>query len=353
MWKDSYLKNGASDFDREHGVYRVLEFIKFMDLREKEFINTFRFEGDEEFTRAKQRVFLKHLFKYGYAGILSTVKLLNDNAFEDIKDIVDVDKIIVDKAGNKIPLIIAPYKYDENERILKGTGTTSGYHNSGTRKTYETDITNTAYALFDNNHKSGYLWWLIPAYNAAMASTVLKKRLSLVDGKLVKNTVNNSADNQKFAGIYDVDLSFLDLSPSQISMTGSKSEEINVMSMLDQKLKKLDLSNGETVGDLMQFVQDHEQMVLTSHGVRTNINDGKKERSITADFESMETHWRRLENELKDQFEMFTEEYKQIFGKEIKVISIIDEILEDMREQDKEDEKKKDKGANNDKNNSN
>lgn len=328
------IQKYASFYDKDHQSYRVNKFISFMDLREKEFINSFKFEGDEEFTRAKQRIFLKLLFKYGYSGVVNTVNLVNDSFEEDTKSLIDalefdIRKVVEQELGNKIPVMVAPTHWGVDERVIQGKGITTAYNNT-IRKTYNVKYTNTAIAMFDNNHKNGYSWWLEAAYMYATAETVLKKRTALLDSKLVNNNVNNSFKNVKYDSIYDVDESFLEMSPAQTSMAGGNDEQINVSQMLDTKLKKLDISNGETINDLLDFVTSYEKIVMTRFGERTNVNEGKQERSITEDFKSMEIHWRRLENEFKDQLTMFIEDYKRIFGKEITLISLVDETIKEM-----------------------
>lgn len=334
---DKYEKY-SSFYDTDHATYRKNKFINFMDLREKEFINSFRFEGDDEFTRAKQRIFLKLLFKYGYSGVVNTANLINEQFEEDTQSLInilefDIKEIVTKQMGNKIPVMVAPTHWGVDERVVKGKGITTAYNNT-IRKTYNVASTNTAIAMFDNNHKNGYSWWLEAAYMHSTAETVLKKRTALLDSKLVNNNVNNSLKNIKYDAIYDVDQSFLEMSPTQTSMAGGNEEEINVTKMLDTKLKKLDISNGESVNDLLDFVTSYEKAVMTRFGERTNINEGKSERSITEDFKSMEVHWRRLENEFKDQLTMFVEDYKNIFGVELKLVSLVDEIIEEMDEKE-------------------
>lgn len=333
---DKYA-DGSPDYDKNHALFRTIEFIKFMELRRREFMNSFRFEGDEEFTIAKQRMLLKHTFNYGYAGIVSVAKsILKEEDYstvtEALADVgVSVDEVVEKELGDKIPVAILPYEWDTSERPVASNGVTAGMHNIG-RKTYKCDTTNSAVLMFDSNHKSGMWLWLAPAYMYATASTVLKKRLTLVDATIISNAVNNDVNDKRYENIYDVNKSFVSMSPAQTSISGNKPEAINVAAMLDTKLKKLDMSNGETINDLIDFVNAYENRILSIHGVRTNINQGKQERSITMDFESMEVQWRRLENEVKDQLEMFVEEYKRVFGKQLTVISLVDEVIKEMRD---------------------
>lgn len=335
---EKYSKGNISAFDTNHSSFRSYAFIKFMDLREQEFLASFSFEGDDEFTREKQRAFLKLCFRYGYAGIVDTERLIRGKIATEVNEAIDILEVplkdlVTKELGNKIPVAVLPSTWDINERVFQGTGVTLAKHNVG-RKTYQVSQADTAMLHFNNNGMSGYFWWFLPAYIHATGHTVIKKRLTMLDGKLVNNKVNNVNRGVQYDSVYKVDDSYLELAPSQESMTGSKSSDIDISKMLDTKLKRLDISNGETVNDLLAFMEKYEQVVMTSQGIRTNTNQGKQERSISMDFESMEVHWRKIEKDIKDFLDIFVRDYKRIFNKDLKVISLVDETIEDLREKE-------------------
>lgn len=328
---------GYNSFDTDHSSFRIYEFTKFMDLREKEYVNNFKFEGDENFTLAKQRTFLKQCFRHGYAGIINTSKIVQKNLSQDGLRLVEIlnlpiANIIKEVMSDHIPVAVAPILWDNTERFVQGTAFTTSRHNVD-RKVYRVSANDTAFLQFDTNHMSGMMWWLVPAYLKSLSSTVLKKRLSLVDGKIVQNTVNNDQADKTYDEIYNVNKSSVDLSPAQKSITGGSSNEINIMTMIDQKLKKLDMSNGESIVDLLSFVETHEKIIMMSQGKRVNLNEGKQERSISQDFESMEVYFRLLEQEAKDQMEMFIQDYKRIFGVQLTLKCLTDETLNELKEQ--------------------
>lgn len=336
--KYDYTKGQISALDKNHSEYRFFQFQKFMTLRKQEFINSVKFEGDKDFTLAKQRIFLKLLFEFGYAGVVNPEKIVKSKITDEQLDIInilefDLKNIVKKELGSHVPIAVFPTHWNENERVIKGTGVTAPRHNLG-KKTYQIDETNTAIAHFNQNHLSGYWWWLIPAYISSSTDLVIKKRLSLIDAKLVNNKVNNTFRNVNYDNIYDMESSFLELAPNQKSMSGSEANEINIERMLDNKLKKLDLSNGETINDLLEFMKEHEKKIFAEQGKRTNTNEGKNERSITQDFQAMEVHYRILENEMKDQMEMFIDSYEKVFGIRLTLISKIDETIQDLNAQE-------------------
>ncbi len=337
---DNYNNGFVSSYDKNHSDYRAFQFQRFMQLREKEYINNFRFEGDDEFTRAKQRTFLSMCFRYGYSAVLNTDIMVKDKlepimfVAADTYDI-DLDKTISDLNENKIPVSIFPSLWGNDRQPEAGIANTAAIQNDSDKKVYNFSNKNAAILTFDEEYRSGWWWWLLPAYDYAMGKTVGKKRLSTLDGKLVNNKINNTYKNIKYDNLYDVNESYLELAPSQTSITGDKnSEAIDVMKMLDTKLKKLDLSNGESILDLLEYVKENEKSVMYEMGKRVNINEGKQERSISADFEAVEAHFRLKESEQEDYMEMFLDNYKRVFNKELTLKISIKETLNDLREQE-------------------
>lgn len=332
------IKYGAmQNFDTDHALFRNLEFWRYMILREKEFVNNFRFEGDEQFTREKQRVLLTQCFRFGVGGIVNTEKLIRSKIDPDVNAAIDafeidVENIIGQDIGIKVPVGISPNMWDADGKVVRGIGTTYAL-NIKDRKVYNIDNTNTAMVKFDDNYKTGWWWWLTPAYTHSTIKTVLKKRTTLVDGKLVENKVNNTNSGRNFDSVYDIEKSFIDLSPSQVSFANKdgKAEQINIGNLLETKLKKLDLSNNETINDLMDFMVENEKAVLTEMGKRTNTNEGKNERSISQDFEAMEAHYKVKESEFEDYMNLFMDEYKQIFGVQLTLIVKTNEVIDDLR----------------------
>lgn len=352
---EKYSKGNISAFDTNHSSFRSYAFIKFMDLREQEFIASFRFEGDDEFTKEKQRAFLKLCFRYGYSGIINVESLVRGKITSEVNEAIDILEVplkdlVAKELGNKIPVAVLPATWDINERVFQGTGVTLAKHNIG-RKTYNVSQADTAMLQFNNNGMSGYFWWFLPAYIHATGHTVIKKRLTMLDGKLVNNKVNNVNRGIQYDSVYKVDDSFLELAPTQKSMSGSENSDIDVAKMLDTKLKRLDISNGETVNDLLTFIEGYEKAIMTAQGVRTNTNEGKQERSISMDFESMEVHWRKIEKDIKDFLEIFTNDYKRIFGKELTVISLVDETIKELNEKEIEKAGRMSEATNKDKDN--
>ncbi len=327
-----------SNLDKDHSQYRAWKFRLYMTLREKEFINSFTFSNDETFTRAKQRTLAKLCFRYGYAGLINVPQLLTSNmheatvaAFKDSG--IDTDAIIRATEGDKIPVAVFPYHWNTNELPTMGTSITIPKHNIGT-KSYAVTDQDTAFLTYDDNYLSGYWWWMLPAYIYATGKTVLKKRLTLLDGKLVQNDVNNTYHNGQFDQMFSVENSFINLSPAQTSMSGDDDNFINVENVLSQKLKKLDFSQSESINEILDFINEHERTIFWEMGKRINMNEPKNERSISQDFESLEIHYTIKEKELKDMLTIFCEHYQQVFGTKLDFSLVADEVKEELKAQE-------------------
>ena len=343
MDNNTYEKYSSSinvnEFDTDHSGFRFIQFRKYLLKREQEFIGSFRFEGDDNFPRKVQRAFLKNLFRYGYGGVINIAKYSKKKLSTDDQKMIDLmginyDDIIKTITEPNLAVAVFPFMWDANERPLKATAITAPRHNINKRN-YIIDHEDSAMCAYDSEGNSGWWWWLIPAYQTSSADLAIKKRLSLIDAKLVNNKVNNSIRNIKYESVYQMDQSFLDLAPMQSSMTrDNDASDIDIMKMLDTKLMKLDLSNGETINDLLSFVAMYEKTIFTRMGKRVNNNETNNERSITKDFEASEIHWKRLEAELKDQMDIFVEDYKKVFNKDLKVVCLNDIVQEELKQRE-------------------
>lgn len=344
---DKFLTlNGWSnleDYDTDHAKYRSQVFIQVMENVEQAFVNSYRFEGDDAFTLAKQRIFLKTWFRHGQAGMINSARLIMDNLSKEVKidivrllneDDVKVNSLMVIDNTTHIPVMVAANRIDIDDRMITGTGSTV-FRNNTTPRSFRVSRDNTAFAVFNSNWKSGWVVFFPMAYMFASGDAVLKKKLGLLDTKLVNNKVNNTVRNINYDTIYKINSSFLELAPSQGSYNaeGMNSSKIDISKMLDTKLAKADFSNGEKIGELIDFICRHRDMWYKELGMRREMGQNAgSDRSIMQDYDSEEIHYRTIEQEYEDQLNLFCEDYKRVFGREIRLVKKSEEINSELEE---------------------
>ncbi len=326
-------KNNIVNYDKRHSDYRAALFINILNLIRQKYINSIRFTGDDNFTLAKQRTMLKMAFDRGFSGLHNHKKTFSNEL--SMFDNENVD-IALETMGleTHIPLSISGQIWDTSERIVEGYGVTSPRHNLG-RKSFKTTRNDTAFFIYNSDFSSGYMRYLQIAYTMATGETILKKRLTLIDTKLAANSNNNQVDNKQFDTLYDVESSFINLNSSQSSITGAdKASQIRIGDMLMDKIAKLTMADGETINNLQEFIKEYKTNWNHLMGVRTNTNK-VTDRSITDDFKSEETHFKTMEQEVKDQCELFCDDYKRVYGIKLEYTFKPDEVLEEIMEHEK------------------
>ncbi len=283
-------KTNITNFDKEHSAFREVAFQRILLNMQRKFTNTIRFEGDPEFTIAKQRALLKSVFKHGTGGVFNHKKALLSkiNVSDEYMTYIEpaLKKLI--KSDRKVVQVTGTY-FDDTERILEGTGVTMPRANAG-KKSYMISAEDTAVMQFTTNYTSGMGLWLPIAYMLATAETVAKKRVTLMDGKMASNNGNSHLRDKTFDSIYDIDSSFVNLKPSTETFGGKNAVmKIDINDLLKTKIAKLNLSDGETLTDLLEYMKEYKSYIDHQMGIRTNTNK-KGERNISSEFTSEEIH---------------------------------------------------------------
>lgn len=310
-------------FDKKHNEFRNITFIKILKAKKDKYMSMFRFKGDDEFTISKQKTLLNQLFLHGYAGIFDLKKAIESNLADEAKGFAQYIP------SNKIALGVSPSHWDEDNNVVMGHGFTTERHNMGV-KSFTVNKDNTAFVKYDEDGYNGWLKWLPYAYLQATGMTVMKKRVATMDKKLVANSANNSYENTDFDSIYSVGETFLNLSPSQnSSLSGNKTMEIDVKKLLSDKIAKLDFTAQESVTDLVSFLDQNRNMWSHMFGERVNVNQ-KSDRNISDEFSADEVHFALMELDMKEQMQVFADNYNKVFGKKLEVISKTDEKLDEI-----------------------
>lgn len=328
-------------FGKDHGKFRQNVMSTVIDNIEQKYISLFRFEGDEELTIGIQRQLFKAAFRNGTGAIADLTKIVKGQIYtkvdanNELSDRIDsyVESQLLKKEPyiKRYPLYASPIFYDAIENVTDAIGISAPRNN---KNRIATRITNENSAFLKYNHTSytGLVRWIAYAYLFAENQVVYKKRLSLIDAKFGVNNQNNSYAKHDFEKIYDTDEAFINLSPSQKSQFSQENgDDVSIDKLISQKLFKINFAENETILNIIESIKANKNAWYWLNGEVININ-AKGERNTSGEVDDDKIHFELMKNEFRDQCELFIEQYKKVFGIQLTLIDVEEEIKDKMME---------------------
>ncbi|MDI4567944.1 MAG: hypothetical protein E7Y34_02565, partial [Mycoplasma sp.] len=236
------------------------------EQRRKSFLARYSFEGDDKFTKPKQRMFFRMLYDYGQVCIynptkktISTLKkkvserkweVLSTSGLDNFVNNDTIKSIIND---DRVVMLPNNFYYDENLRPMVGYAITYPGSNS-VIKSVKVSVDDAAFALA--NPDLHPMWYLFMPFNYQYGTiqTIIKKRLQMSDPLIVKNNVNNNGDYLLVERIFDLDNNILPLNPSTASLNSLQqvdSAKIDINKLITPDLKKLSFGYDDKITDLI------------------------------------------------------------------------------------------------------
>lgn len=276
---------------------------QFADFHKQTFSQRFRFDGDENFTPEKQRLFLEYLFEYGKAGI----------EFAD---------------GGLIKMIgyVSGDKRDINGNIISGA-----LNIDFASEDYTTKEITSETAAFASYDRLGTAPIEKVALNSILYGEAVASMRSAYKNAVQKIELNNGMSKESLDAFkkayYYCDTLVTSPGTTDLATMGMNPNT----AMVDATTKLL-----ETIGanryDLAEFestIAFLKQNACEMLGLRTNSNF-KRERNITAEFTYTDIQFHLIESYLLNMFSNFIAKYTELTGKPLTLVNVIDERIEQL-----------------------
>lgn len=276
---------------------------QFTDFYKQTFSQRFRFEGDENFTPEKQRLFLEYIFQYGKAGVEFTSNGLIKMIGYVTGDKRDINGNITSGALN---IDFASDKYKASESTSKTT----------------------AFASYDRNGTAPIDKIRV---NAVLYGESYGSLRSALKNAVQKIQLNNGMDPQSLSAFKEAyyNCETLVEVPGTTDLANMGVEPNTALADVNTKLldtigaSRYNLSEFEAT---VAFIKQNASELL---GLRSNSNF-KRERNITAEFTWTDIQFHLIESYLLTMFSNFIESYKELTNKPLVLINVIDERIESL-----------------------
>jgi len=352
-------------YEEKHAEYATVIFNSLMRTQRMKFINKYKFNGDDKFKTTAQQTMLGLAFDRGVAGMHN----INKSMFNQIVKASGgkyngnvIRNYLNDKykeLGGKFPIgAYGEITRSIDNEIVDAIASTISFK-TDENKVYDTNRDDTAYLIFgfnyDNSIISGYEYWKPYLWKLAYLITVLKAKSSFVNFTLGVNAADGSAINDNFKNIGRIENITLALD-KQNETDDKMNKDIGKMgnNIIGDELKKIDFSSGEDINAIMTLINDWKMFINHSNGERINTNQ-KKEKNIMSEFTGEEINFKLMEKQFDTNMQLFCDNYKRVFGVEIKYVNVINELIEEDMQKMMDLSGRKDdmKGDSNVKNNNN